>query len=210
MICRDAYNRVWVGGVESVNSAYTSTGLKKFWIDAGDLTTPAYEYPSEAGHYNNPVLRKGHYQDMFLNYHSKIPIIKEYMQFKGLSNDVPSERIGKEVRGPYHKTLKGETESFRIDMPIHLQLGDRKFMIVKNGNDIFIAEKSRGEIKNPRLIEENENFILGRNPKHHQGFDIDIIKDKKISSQHVQIIRRGSLIIIHDIGSTNGTEVRVH
>lgn len=81
MFCQDKLGRVWIGGVER-NSDIGSTGLREYWVDAGDLTTPAYERVSESGGYGNYDLQSSHYVDMFKNYLSKIPVIKKYLESK--------------------------------------------------------------------------------------------------------------------------------
>ena len=81
MFCQDDQGRVWIGGIED-SSELTSIGLRKTWINGGDLTTPAYEYEGSDGGYGNPDMAKGHYVDMWKNYLSKIPIIQEYLVHK--------------------------------------------------------------------------------------------------------------------------------
>ena len=38
--------RAWIGGIEDVSESnkIQSVGLRQKWVDAGDLTTPTYEY----------------------------------------------------------------------------------------------------------------------------------------------------------------------
>ena len=79
LFCKDARKRAWIGSVEYAgDTEVTSLGIKPLWINGGDLTTPAYEYPSRVGEYGNPKLKMGKYIDMYENYVSKIPIIREY------------------------------------------------------------------------------------------------------------------------------------
>jgi len=77
LMCKDKLGRCWMGGVEDI-SAITSTGLHQQWIDAGDLTTPAFEYREQANGYGDLDLSNGNYVDMFNNYLRRIPVIKEY------------------------------------------------------------------------------------------------------------------------------------
>jgi hypothetical protein len=83
MFCRDATGRVWIGSIED-NSEIQSTGLKKSWIEGGDLTTPAFEYKyketDQTGGYGNDKIRNGPYIDMYENYLKKIPVIQEYLK----------------------------------------------------------------------------------------------------------------------------------
>jgi len=82
MFCRDSRGRVWIGGIEN-SSPIQSTGLRKSWIDGGDLTTPAFEYKTrkvdQTGGYGNDNLRVEPYVDMWENYLSKVPMIQEYL-----------------------------------------------------------------------------------------------------------------------------------
>ncbi len=84
MFCRDSKGRAWIGGIED-DSELQSTGLKKSWINGGDLTTPAYEYKSQDGGYGNRKLSKSGYVDMFENYLSKSPLIQEYLKSRSTS-----------------------------------------------------------------------------------------------------------------------------
>ncbi len=81
MFCKDNLNRVWIGGIED-NSEVTSLGLRKNWVYAGKLTTPAFEYAKQAGIYGNGNLSKGRYVDMYKHYISKIPVIQKYISRK--------------------------------------------------------------------------------------------------------------------------------
>jgi hypothetical protein len=81
MFCRDAEGRCWIGGVDA-EGEIQSTGLHRVWINAGDLSTPSYEYKTakndQTGGYGNDRKRTGHYVDMYDNYLSQVPVIQEY------------------------------------------------------------------------------------------------------------------------------------
>lgn len=79
MFCNDNEERAWIAHIEQVDSTFTSTGVMSPLIDAGALTTPAFEYTTLAGEYGNSQKRNGPYVDMFEKYLSKIPIIKAYL-----------------------------------------------------------------------------------------------------------------------------------
>ena len=81
MFSRDSVGRVWINGIEDSNSEIQSTGLRKSWVKGGDLTTPAYEYDEMAKGYGNNNMRKGDYVDMYEKYLSKVPVIREYINF---------------------------------------------------------------------------------------------------------------------------------
>lgn len=82
MFCRDKNERVWIGGIEKIDSSIGSTGLRKAWIDGGDLVTPAFERSHRAGDYGNPSLQKGKYIDMYAHYLQRVPVIGEYWESK--------------------------------------------------------------------------------------------------------------------------------
>lgn len=79
IFCKDKKGRAWIAGIEN-DSEVGSTGLKKSWVTAGDLETPAYEYKDYAATYGNDKDVNGDYIDMFANYLSKIPVIQEYLK----------------------------------------------------------------------------------------------------------------------------------
>lgn len=83
MFCRDKMDRVWIAGVED-DSEMQSVGLRKHWVDGGDLTTPAYEYATQADKYGNFEKRSGSYVDMFENYLSHVPIIRAYSESRSI------------------------------------------------------------------------------------------------------------------------------
>lgn len=72
----DEKNRIWLAGVES-DSELSDCGVRRFWVDAGVLATPVYEYRGQTGDYGNPDDSQGNYVDMYANYLSRIPIINE-------------------------------------------------------------------------------------------------------------------------------------
>lgn len=82
MFCRDNLGRAWVAAVEKRGQTGT-TGLFPEWVNAGDLTTPAFEYARMSGQYGNFSKSSGSYVDMFDFYLSKIPVIQEYLSKTG-------------------------------------------------------------------------------------------------------------------------------
>ncbi len=81
MFCQDKNNRVWIGACDT-STHIGSTGLREKWVDIGDLSTPAFQYKQEADKYGNPEMTNGCYVDMYKNYLSKVPLIKEYLRHK--------------------------------------------------------------------------------------------------------------------------------
>ncbi|HVZ67706.1 MAG TPA: hypothetical protein VG917_05615, partial [Patescibacteria group bacterium] len=85
---QDQAGNVWIGAIEN-NSPIQSTGLRQSWVTGGDLLTPAYEYESQSFGFGNNQDRKGQYVDMFTNYLSKIPVIREYIESKTQPRPAP-------------------------------------------------------------------------------------------------------------------------
>jgi hypothetical protein len=93
MFSRDSMGRVWINGIEN-NSEIQSTGLRKSWINGGNLTTPAYEYDEMSAGYGNNNLKNGDYVDMYEKYLSKIPVIQEYINFHSTNQkEIKNENI---------------------------------------------------------------------------------------------------------------------
>lgn len=79
--CRDSLGRSWIGSIEVVVSEIGSMGLKRDWCEADALTVPAFEYRvnlSGSFEFANLDMQKLEYIDMYKNYLSRIPVIKEF------------------------------------------------------------------------------------------------------------------------------------
>lgn len=81
IFCSDENGRAWVANIEC-SGEIQSVGVRKNWVSANSLTTPAFEYASQAGIYGNYDMHKGNYVDMYKNYISRIPVIQEYQRHK--------------------------------------------------------------------------------------------------------------------------------
>ncbi len=82
LFCRDRSGRAWIASIDIKEAEMTPQGLKRNWVRAGDLCTPAYEYLKQADGYvpfGRGVGKNGQYGDMFENYLSKVPLIREYL-----------------------------------------------------------------------------------------------------------------------------------
>lgn len=84
----DSLNRSWIGGIDN-NSEVTTLGIRRKWVDMGCLGTPAFEYQNgfangkykydqTGGYGNRDLMYKDIYVDMYKNYLSHIPLIKEF------------------------------------------------------------------------------------------------------------------------------------
>ena len=74
--------QVWISNVETT-APVNSTGCRTKWGYAGDVTTPLYEYDSQADGYGELGNYKGNYVSMWKNYLSKVPLIKRYLKETG-------------------------------------------------------------------------------------------------------------------------------
>ena len=81
IFCTDRQNRSWVGAVEN-NAQITSTGVRESWVNGGDLLMPLYEYASQACGYGGRS-EGGHYVEMWQNYLSKTPVIRQFHEAIG-------------------------------------------------------------------------------------------------------------------------------
>lgn len=72
----DEKNRIWLAGVE-IDSELSYCGVRRRWVDAGVLATPVYEYQQQDGGYGNIGDIQGNYVDMYANYLSHIPVMRQ-------------------------------------------------------------------------------------------------------------------------------------
>lgn len=77
---RDEQGRAWISSIEN-DSPLESTGLRRKWVSGGALVTPAEEYLDHSGGYGVVKHARGGYADMFDNYLSKMPVIRDYLAF---------------------------------------------------------------------------------------------------------------------------------
>ena len=85
IFCRDPQNFVWIGQIENL-SEIKSVGLRKEWVDGGDLVTTRWQYHQESGGFGGESHpRYSHYVDMFPNYLSKMSVIKDYYRQRGIT-----------------------------------------------------------------------------------------------------------------------------
>lgn len=77
VFCRDVLGRAWISHVEN-RSDLSVFGGKSFPVEAGDLTTPAYEYHDRIFGYENNEHTSDRYVDAYKYYLQEIPIIQAY------------------------------------------------------------------------------------------------------------------------------------
>ncbi len=90
--CSDRQGRSWIGNVECA-SPITSTGLRRDWVNPGDLATPLYEYRSQSDGYGDESDTRGNYVNMWNKYLSRFSMIRDYQYKKSLSRPRPSSRV---------------------------------------------------------------------------------------------------------------------
>jgi hypothetical protein len=80
IFCRDSKERAWIAGIDIKDEGVTSQGIKKQWVEASDLCTPAFEYWKQTDGYENDDLtaNQNQYVDMYANYIQYIPLVQEY------------------------------------------------------------------------------------------------------------------------------------
>lgn len=84
VFCRDELGRAWISHQENA-SALNAFGGKSFPVEAGDLSTPAYEYKNRVTQHGNYAHTNGEYIDLYEYYIKNIPVIQEFQtRFKKL------------------------------------------------------------------------------------------------------------------------------
>jgi len=187
MFCRDMYNRVWVAAVQ-FKSKLTSTGLPEFWVKTGDLTTTAYEYADQTGGFGNAKNTISHYVDMFENYTSKIPIIREYMAYKGISY-----KSAGNIERYHNENLSSFGSNVEITNPkgtIELDLNTFKLQIRSDSRFGFKIVNPLNPENEFKVLRDGEYVIIGRGK--HGRFNFS----KNVSEEHVHIRREGNKITI--------------
>ncbi len=116
MFRRTKDNKAGIAMIEK-KSDVNIVGLRGEWVDPGDLTTPIYEYTSQDGGYGDYSDRDGNYVDMFNNYLSNIPIIKEYLRAESI---LASEKIDSRPTPSEDKNLPDVGNADQLTMAINI------------------------------------------------------------------------------------------
>jgi len=171
MFCKDSVGRVWIGGIED-NSEIQSTGLRKTWIDGGDLSTPAYEYPIQIEEYGNPevikVVGRTMYIDAYENYLKKIPIIKEYLKTRVKKDE---ESANKTVES---KLTIGNSKNF-----IELYQALEQIGGVQGSKQFYSASQLKDIIERVRKGELNINYVTNTHSLRDKVIDLIGIEELK-------------------------------
>jgi hypothetical protein len=211
LFCSDTQGRAWIGGIET-NDRVWSTGVRETWVDGGQLTTPAYEYYStnprydQTGGYANLANRKYDYADMYENYLSRIPVIKEYQAIKNSRVNINTSydeqenvfqrifggeegflRLGRksepkpldslEFSGP-----KGNPDSDVLRLSGD-QLDDLKLRLEIDGQTKEVLIASRGELVSDWVSDPQ---IALRNKLNDLGFDsgkVEIVSNGQVAKE---------------------------
>ena len=141
--CRDDQGRTWIGGIEIVGGELLSNGVTPNWIDAGDLTTPAYEHlriarwPTGNLHPTDPG-----YQDMFATYLIQIPVIRKYLKdvdrrMRKLKPHVKAEQVR-----IHHVDLSPQTPKISAE--------EKRIRDAEDIGTLFLVLSDIGEIVDPK------------------------------------------------------------
>lgn len=99
-LARDPNGGKFVAGGETSELYLNAVGINRAWLDVGQLATPAKEYASQSGGYGTGF---GTYVDMFQNYLSRVPLIREY-EFS-----LRQRKVRSISRGPYQEISRAES-----------------------------------------------------------------------------------------------------
>lgn len=176
--CTDNDGRSWLGNIED-NSDILTTGLKKTWIHAHDLTTPLYEYKTgtidQTGGYGNDEIRNGPYVDMYVNYVRKIPVIAEYSTHRH-EKLFPAEKIA-QITTYFDEHLDSITNGEEIN----------KFLYEHRNND-WIA------FLNSTIMSVDQDYFTTNNKTAFAELNMEkiepFIDELFISSKEKELVRR--------------------
>lgn len=141
---QDDRNRIWVAGVEVVNSPKTKYGLNTQWVNEPHLTTPADEYKTQLRgengqlYYDDNNENNGQYADAYELYISKIPLITEYIKFINKNVERQKERPPETIQDDEQKN-KGDTLRFKYGGEV-VELKDGIKFIDEEGDETVFSK----------------------------------------------------------------------
>jgi len=202
VFCTDGQGRTWIGNIQANKARIGSTGVRSMWVDAGDLTTPAFDYREEAGGYGNLGLQHGNYVDMYQKYVSKIPLIKEYKAMKSGKAPKVSPQLRQGSSFDFQLTKNHEYPLDIGGRTVELKLGPtKKLYIEPSANNGFIIKDESGA---SMVLADNTTTTFGREAKEQA---LRFNYPDTVSGYHMTIRRQGNQIYIKD-SSSNGTHAR--
>jgi hypothetical protein len=212
VFCTDKEGRTWIGNIQYNHNKIGSTGVRSIWVDAGDLTTPAYDYDTEEAGYGNFSKINGNYVDMYDNYVSKIPLIREYKAFK--ENKV--ERRENYRITPSFSTRENEKIHAHLSKNEHytVNLAGRRETEIKLGSNTklyifphpkygYVVDNKFGDFIN---LPDKQYTTLGRSfAGQNKIFQYPVT----VSNEHLVIYRDGDTFTFID-KSMNGTTIKTN
>lgn len=79
-VCQDAAGRFWYLDPEVADSPLLPNGLRREWVQGGELTTPAVTHGNAGGGYGEGIENNSEYVDMYARYLKHLPPIQRYLQ----------------------------------------------------------------------------------------------------------------------------------
>ncbi|MFC1599905.1 hypothetical protein ACFL3T_02660 [Patescibacteria group bacterium] len=199
--------KAWCKAIE-VNSPLSSVGLRKGWIDGGDLTTPIYDYTGQDGSYGNPTTPRkggGSYIDMS-NYTHKIPIVKEYLGAKGIRPRTGIDR-SKIAVADVNTRIEYDGNRVTIDtrqnQGIEVKFGDTTLHIRPHPEYGFMIVNPYNPRQEFKALRNKEVTQFG-NESNYDRFNLD-----SSSQINVTIRRDGDFITVIHSNRTLGSSTSV-
>jgi len=220
----DRKGRCWIANIET-NGPLNTLGLSASWVKGGSFTVPAYEYAEQSygyGNFDDVVYKAGttrvRYVDMWKNYLSKVPIIKEFHSRFVLQNDeelpdtvVPeTETVTAQPRVKVLTWKEQALINWSGEEPVLLKVGNTLVKINEDRKGYFgVRVSSRNGEELSRRVYFEGSLDLGRegatNRFKMNGVVSTARVDPDVSRQHARVIVRENQLIIEDLGSTHGT-----
>jgi len=192
MFCRDQLNRAWISGIDTP-ADLSSAGVKKYWVDTGDLLTPAFSYPSEIRAYGSN-LYIGRYVDAFKNYLSQVPVIRQYLEHKGIDVD--------QVNNNIEQAAIAERDRINVEVVKARDRVAEHFRIAASNKDFFSSANSWVELRNllvDKTVEGSRSIYRGE----------DLIKDIIQAEKYFNSDDRRGFEVLKTIPRTGGLRSKV-
>ena len=219
----DRKGRCWIANIET-NGPLSTLGLSASWVKGGSFTVPAYEYAEQAYGYGNsddvvyrPGTTKVRYVDMWKNYLSKIPVIKEfhrrYVENQDdepttVTQEAPTVVVQSKVQGLTFR--QKATLNWTDHGSVILKVGQTLVQIKQDEEGLFgvrISKNSGKELSRRAYFQEH--LDLGRDGKTKFFKMNDVMStawaDPDVSREHARVEIKGNLLTVEDLGSTHGT-----
>jgi len=212
---QDRKGRCWMAiEINASLDDLTSLGLMPHWVNGGPFVVPAYEYEDQSGFYGDSthVVRddqnKVLYVDMWKNYLSKIPIMREFRErySDGLEVEkryipiLESVEVGQEPH--IRKLSPTQMRSFHEwdgSRPVTIKLGHVLVQIRRDEDGYYAVRFDKTGLELSNRLDIHGFLDLGPENK--------ILKDLEgpgISQAHVYLTIRDDILSIYDLGTKEG------